>query len=524
MPRLPISTKTPMNNELVIDEFAGGGGASTGIALALGRSVDIAINHDGEALALHRVNHPTTKHYCEDVWAVDPCEATHGRPVGLMWASPDCCHHSRAKGGKPLDNNIRGLAWVIIKWAQLVKPRVIMMENVPEWIEWGPLLPNNRPDLARKGETRKEFVEQLEAKGYEVDWRELRGCDYGSPTIRKRLFLIARCDGAPIVWPEPTHGKTGSPDVLSGKLKPWRQAWEHINFTLPTTSIFEKKYAEASMERVAKGLIKYVIEAEHPFIIPQGEGLMSAFLTEHANASHQRNFSVEEPLRTQCAQVKGGHFAQVVAFMAKHYTGVVGSSLEEPLHTITGTDHNALVSAHLVRQFGNSVGSAATDPLGTITAGGQGKTALVTSHLEKFYSTAAGADIREPLPTITSGGNHIAEVRAYLVKYYGSGGQDQDITDPLHTITSKGRIGLVTVHGEDYQIVDIRMRMLQPRELYDCQGFPHDYIIDLERNGKRLSKAAQVRLVGNSVCPQIPEALVKANVPEMCHGEWKVAV
>jgi len=467
---------------LVVDSFAGGGGASTGISLALGRSVDIAINHDAEALAIHAINHPDTRHYCEDVFAVDPVDACEGRPVALMWLSPDCKEHSKAKGGKPRDKNIRGLAWVAIKWAQLVAPRVIMLENVEEFQLWGPLLESNQPDPERKGETFREFVGQLEVLGYQVEWRELRGCDYGAPTIRKRLFLIARLDGQPIVWPEPTHGHPKSEDVLCGRLFPWIPTHHHLDFSLPTTSIFEKEYAESTMARIFKGLKKWVIEAEEPFIIYRGEEMASAFLTEHANASQQRTFDIQEPLRTQCAEVKGGHFAQVTAYLAKHYTGAVGSPVTAPLHIITTVDHNA----------------------------------LVVSHLEKFYSTASGASMCNPLPTITSGGNHIAEVRTFLCKYYGQGGQDQDIRSPLHTITTKGRFGLVEVHGVDYQIVDIRMRMLQPRELYSCQGFPDNYIIDPELNGKCLSKEAQIRMVGNSVVPQIPEALVRANCPELC--------
>jgi len=612
-----------LNEELIVDNFAGGGGASTGIELALGRAVDIAINHNQEALTLHKANHPQTLHLCEDVFVVDPREVTKGRPVGLAWFSPDCKHFSKAKGGKPKSKRIRGLAWVMVKWAATVHPRVMILENVEEFQTWGPLLADGNADPRRKGNTFRNFCGRLRNLGYELEFRELRACDYGAPTIRKRLFLIARRDGKPVVWPEPTHGKPGSEGVKSKRLKPWRTASECIDWSLPCPSIFDRDrpLVESSHRRIARGLKKFVIEAAKPFIVKYhtakrhgddrvgslddplptqttenrfglvsatlvntanskttgrgpnawpveeplrtvtasngfaviapsliraahsdespsgvkrwGKGihsleeplgtqpasnefaLIAPILTECANASHQRNFQADEPMRTQCAQVKGGHFAQVTAFLAKHYTGVVGSELNDPVHTVTATDHNAIVAANLVRQFGKSTGSGADEPIGTVTAGGSGKSALVTSHLAKLYTTNTGQPVSEPMHTITSGGNHIAEVRAFLVKYYGEGGQDQDINDPMHTIPTKDRIGLVTVEGVDYVITDIGMRMLQPHELFAAQGFPMDYVIAPEVNGKRLSKTAQVRMCGNSVCPPMAAALVRANVPEL---------
>ena len=260
-------------DEIVVDNFAGGGGASTGIKMAIGRDVDIAINHDPAAIAMHRANHPLTEHYCESVWDIDPKTATGGRPVALCWFSPDCKHFSKAKGGKPVNKNIRGLAWVALRWAATVRPRVIMLENVEEFKTWGPLK-NNYPDPEQKGRTFNCFVNALRRHGYKVDWRELRACDYGAPTVRKRFFLVARCDGKPIVWPEPTHGDPASIQVKTGLLKPWRTAAECIDWTLPCPSIFERKkpLAENTMRRIAKGLQKFVIDNPAPFIVQVKHG------------------------------------------------------------------------------------------------------------------------------------------------------------------------------------------------------------------------------------------------------------
>lgn len=506
-----------LNSELIVDNFAGGGGASTGIELALGRHVDIAINHDPEAVAMHSINHPQTDHHCESVWDVDPLAVTQGRPVGLAWFSPDCKHFSKAKGSKPRDKRIRGLAWIVHRWAALVRPRVIMLENVEEFQTWGPLLKDGKPCPARKGKTFKSFVHQLQEKGYAVEWRELRACDFGAPTIRKRLFMIARCDGRPIVWPAPTHAAPDSPAVKSGKLKPWRTAAECIDWSIPCPSIFERTrpLAEATLRRIARGIQRYVIDSASPFVVTaaHGEGKPGAakrwgtgvrtadlplptitasggyavaapFLTEHANGSAQRNFAADQPLRTQCAEVKGGHFAVACANLIKHYGGNYdgsGISVTDPLHTVTTTDHHALTTSNLVKLRGTS--------------------------------TAQATDA--PAPTITAGGTHIGEVRVFLVKYYGEGGQDSSLHDPMHTVPTKDRMGLVTVHGETYAIADIGMRMLEPPELYAANGFPSSYIIAPVINGKRLPKHAQVRMCGNSVCPPLAQALVSANVPEM---------
>ncbi len=469
-------------HELVVDNFAGGGGASTGIEAALRRPVDVAINHDADAIRMHEVNHPHTRHYCESVWDVDPVEATQGRPVGLAWFSPDCTHFSKARGKVPVKKEIRGLAWVALRWAATVRPRVIMLENVEEFTSWGPLLTdaegNAYPCPKRKGQTFRAFVGALEGKGYQVEWRELRASDYGAPTIRKRFFLIARCDGMPIVWPGATHGQG---------LAPYRSAAECIDFSLPCPSIFLTKeegravgvrrpLADKTLARIATGTMRYVVNHPDPFIVPGG--IIAPFITEHANASHQRNFSAADPLRTICAGVKGGHFALVAAFLAKHYTGVVGADVRAPMPTVTGRDHNA----------------------------------LVTSHLVKLRNNGIGQDLRAPLDTITAGGQHFGEVRAFLLKFYSSGGQWQDLREPMHTIPANDRMGLVMVHGEPYAIADIGMRMLTPRELFKAQGFPADYIIDRDITGRTFTKEAQVARCGNSVSPKMAEALVRANM------------
>jgi len=514
-----------LHRELIVDNFAGGGGASTGIEMALGRSPDIAINHDPEALALHKANHPQTAHYPEDVFAINPLEVTYGRPVGLAWFSPDCKHHSKAKGGKPRNKKIRGLAWVAVKWAAIAQPRVIILENVEEFQDWGPLLLNHMPDPKKKGRFFRGFVTRLRGLGYQVECKLLRACDYGAPTIRRRLFLIARRDGRPIVWPSPTHGDPKKPATRRARLKPWKTAAECIDFSLPCHSIFltkeegravgvKRPLAEKTMARIAKGTWKFVIEAKEPFIVTcnhggdhfRGQGLtrpfntilgahdahglivpqLAPFLTEHANGSGQRVMPADEPLRTQCAEVKGGHFALVTAFLAKHYSGVIGTPIDRPASTVTSVDHHSLVTSHLMRLKG---------------------------------TCRHGQDLREPLRNIEASGNHYAEVRAFLMKYYGCG-DGAPLDEPMHTVTALDRLALVTITGVDYAIVDIGMRMLEPQELYNAQGFPKSYQINIDITdkfgvSKRLSKKAQVRMCGNSVCPPLAALLVGLNVPEM---------
>lgn len=531
-------------SELTVDNFAGGGGASTGIEAGLGRPVDIAINHDPIAVAMHEVNHPHTLHLCESVWDVDPRQACAGRPVGLAWFSPDCKHFSKAKGGKPVEKKIRGLAWVVMKWVGTVRPRVIMLENVEEFVTWGPLVTNENGDCypcpKNKGRTFNSLVNALRRHGYQVEWKELRACDYGAPTIRKRLFLVARCDGAPIVWPAATHAAPQSPQVKSRELKPWRTAAECIDWSIPCPSIFERKrpLVDATLRRIAKGIMRYVVENPEPFIVSyygekkndkgRGQSLHLPLKTQttenrfalvsptligidHRGSGDSCTWKAQTPLTTVTTEAR---HAVVSAFLAKHYTGVVGSTVEDPLGTVTTIDHHSLVTAHMVRQFGRSVGSSMTAPVGTITAGGGGKTMLATSHLVKLRGTCQdGQPVTEPAPTITAGGLHLGEVRAFLMKYYGTD-QDPALGDPLHTITTKDRFGLVTVRGVEYQIIDIGMRMLSPRELYRAQGFPDNYIIDRTASGQAITKTDQVAKCGNSVCPPLAEALVKANLAE----------
>lgn len=473
-----------INGELIVDNFAGGGGASTGIELATGYSVDIAINHDPEAIRMHQTNHPNSKHYCEDVWQVNPVEVCNGHLVGLAWFSPDCKHFSKAKGGKPKDKNIRGLAWVACRWAGLVRPRVIMLENVEEFRTWGPLNRGHYPIKSKQGKTFEKFVKQLTDLGYEIQFKELVAANYGAPTMRKRFFMIARCDGKPIVWPEPTHAPADSVEVNTGLLKPYTGAYTQLDFSLPCPSIFDtaeeikEKYgiravrplAPKTMDRIARGIKKFVLENPEPFIIQCNHG------------GERRPNDIREPMPT---------------ITGKHGYGIVASTLIQ-YHS---------ESAGEVR------GQKIQNPIMTVDS--SNRYGLVASFLSKFYKSGIGQDEREPLHTITTSAGHFGEVRAFLIKYYGTG-TGQDMKKPLDTVTSRDRFGLVTIAGVDYQIVDIGLRMLEPRELYGCQGFPDDYIIDHDYKGKTYPRSEQVRRCGNAVCPPIPAAMVRANLPELC--------
>jgi len=518
---------------LIVDLFAGGGGASEGIRLALGRDPDIAVNHDPEAIAMHRANHPGTRHYVCDIHDVDPIEACGGHPVDLLWASPDCTHHSKAKGGKPRDRKIRFLAWAVVRWARDVRPRVICLENVEEFRQWGPLDPEGQPIRAMRGTIFDAFVRQMRGLGYSVQYRELRACDYGAPTTRNRFFLVARCDGLPIVWPEPTHGP--------GRI-PYRTAAECIDWSIPCPSIFERDrpLAEATCRRIAKGLVRYVLESPQPFIVGlnhtaragyydcfRGQGtdeplqtitaapgfaLVAPHITKFHNGAVGQE--VETPLCTITAggrdPVHPGGCAPIGLVAA--FLGVVGSGAEAPIGTVTAVDHHSLVTAHLARQFGESVGSPLDAPIGVVMPGGAGKTQLATSHLVKLKGSNIGQPVTDPLQTITGQGLHFGEVRAFLVKYYGESNGSR-LSDPLDTITSRDRFGLVTVSiaGETYALADIGLRMLSPRELFRAQGFGEGYVIAPMVGGKRLTKTAQVRMAGNSVCPPVAAALVAAN-------------
>ena len=513
-----------INGELIVDNFAGGGGASTGIELATGYSVDIAINHDPEAIKMHKANHPNTKHYCENVWAVDPVKACDGHPVGLAWFSPDCKHFSKAKGGKPKDKNIRGLAWVALRWAGLIRPRVIMLENVEEFKTWGPLNRRHHPIKAKQGKTFEKFAQQLTDMGYVVEFKELIAADYGAPTMRKRFFMIARCDGKPIVWPKPTHAPADSEEVKKGLLKPYVGAYTQLDFSLPCPSIFDtseeikEKYgiravrplAQKTMDRIARGLKKFVLDNPEPFIIQCNHG------------GERRPNDIREPMPTITGKHGYGIVEPTLApIIDKAYGGNYqgsGSNVKEPIDTITTVDHNRLVVPTLIQYHSETAqgevrGQKIKDPI--MTVDGSNRYGLVASFLSKFYKSGTGQDLREPLHTITTSPGHFGEVRAFLIKYYGQG-VGQDIKEPLDTVTSRDRFGLVTIKGVDYRIVDIGLRMLEPRELYGCQGFPDDYIIDHDYTGKTYPRSEQVRRCGNAVCPPIPAALVRANLPELC--------
>lgn len=545
-----------IDGKLIVDNFAGGGGASTGIEMATGISVDIAIDHDPEAIKMHKANHPSTKHYCENVWAVDPVEACNGHPVALAWFSPDCKHFSKAKGGKPKDKNIRGLAWVALRWAGLVRPDVIMLENVEEFKTWGPLNRSHRPIKAKQGVAFRKFVSQLEDLGYVVEHRELVAADYGAPTMRKRFFLIARCDGKPIVWPEPTHGPADSEAVKAGLLEPYVGAYTQLDFSLPCPSIFDtseeikEKYgiravrplAPKTMERIARGLKKFVLENPEPFIIQcnhggerrsqdirepmptitgkHGYGVVEPYLVQigQTGFTADRSKDVREPLTTIVS--KNEHCLispTLIQYHSETTKGEVrGQKLDEPIMTVDGSNRYGLVTSFIQKYYGGNYqgnGSDIKEPLHTITT--LERNAICAATLIQMNNNCDGRDITDHIPTITAGDGHFGEVRAFLIKYYGQG-VGQNVDEPLDTITSRDRFGLVTIAGVDYQIVDIGLRMLEPKELYGCQGFPDDYIIDHDYAGKTYPRSEQVRRCGNAVCPPIPAALVRANLPELC--------
>ncbi|MGZ0586933.1 DNA cytosine methyltransferase [Citrobacter freundii] len=636
--------------EIIVDNFAGGGGASTGIEMAIGRSVDIAINHDENAVAMHTTNHPDTLHYCESVYEVRPKVATAGRPVALAWFSPDCRHFSKAKGAKPVEKAIRGLAWVVLRWGLDVEPRVMKLENVEEFKTWGPLLREmpfishadrfldefigppepveQRPDPARIGETFNAFVAMLttgisashpalaecceflnisldsedaarlvKGLGYVVEYRELRACDYGAPTIRKRFFMVMRRDGKPIVWPEPTHGDPKSPAVQAGRLAPWRTAAECIDWSIPAPSIFDRKktLAENTLKRIARGIQRFVIDSASPFIVKCNH------TTTKGKYDCFRGQALNEPLQTI---TKTHGYAIAVPHLTKFRTGATGQPVTEPLPTVTagtskrpgGNGHalgvvEAALAPFIGRQFGASIGHRADEPSATITAGGGGKSQLVTPTLIQMgYGERPGQEPRvlrldNPPGTVTAGGNKFATVSAFLAKHYGGNytgpgvsmdepahsvttvdhhavvashlvklrgtcRDGQPTSDPMPTVTAGGLHvgevkttlavdeydeyraqqtleflreycgedcdGLVTVDGITYRIVDIGMRMLQPHELYRAQGFPEWYIIDQDYRGKKYAKDKQVARCGNAVPPPFAEALVRANLPELC--------
>lgn len=651
---------------LIVDSFAGGGGASTGIEMALGRSPDIAINHNADALALHAANHPDTLHLSENIFKVDPLDHVAGKHVGLAWFSPDCKHFSKAKGGKPVERNIRDLAWVIVLWAQRAKPDVIIMENVEEWKEWGPLVETERglmPCPDSRGQTFQKWCKAMKAAGYKLQHRELRACDYGAPTIRKRLFVVARRDGQPIVWPEPTHGAPTDRAVISGKKQPWRTAAEIIDWSLACPSIFDSsseimdKYglrsirplADATMARVARGTKRYVLDAVRPFLVQTGYGerkgqdprcldgdaplgTVVAGGIKHAVISPSvtrfnsgaTGSAMDEPVSTITANsyikkpggaaplgmitphlmtmrnsgkpfngadepthtiTAGGAGLSVVAPVLTYaQQGGANRSVEDPHHTITASkkDQNAVIIPTLVGcggRAGQSRPRGGDEPMATVTAkadvctaavfvaqnnylepGHDARTPVSTivargstqSPVSAFIARQFGASIGhgadEPSATVTAGVNKSALVAPFMQAYYGTGDGGEE-NQPCRTITTKDRHGHVeasisappftpdqhararevadfmrsygfwderefvtlTIGEAEFVIVDIGMRMLTPRELYSAQGFPDDYKIDADANGRPFPKNVQVSCVGNSVAPPVAAALVAAN-------------
>ncbi|BCX51626.1 hypothetical protein CTYAZ2_12080 [Comamonas testosteroni] len=581
-----------LSAKLAIDLFAGGGGASTGMEQAIGRHVDIAINHDPDAIGMHEINHPQTRHYRADVWEICPRQVTGGQAVGLLHASPDCTHHSQALGGQPRSREIRSLAWVVHRWAGIARPDVITLENVEQMLQWSPLIAKRCPDTGRvitldkikdaKGKTTyrvadpgervprhnqflvpdkkrlghnwNHFVQGLRDMGYQVQWRVICNADLGCHSTRTRLYLVARRDGLPIVWPEKTHAKKPV-----GALKPHAPAADCIDWSIPGTSIFGRKkdLAEATMRRIAHGMQKYVIGSKDPFIAPAAAN--AAFITKFNTGSI--GVDLREPVPTVTAggnPVRPGTGTTIGLIAASLVQMGYGEregqepralDLRQALGTVVaGGNKFATASAYLV-QAGHGEGTGATKrrshgtndirgPIGTITASGGGQS-LATAFMVQAnggFNTTPARDLREGMSTVTTSGSqqqlitakleqqslspeHEAgalRCAAFLMRYHGSGGQWADLREPMTTVTTHDRLALVTVwlKGEPWVIVDITLRMLVPRELYNAQDFPPNYIIDRTAAGKPLTKTAQVRMAGNSVSPLPMRLIVAANYSE----------
>lgn len=573
--------QTSLFDYLIVDNFAGGGGASCGIELATGRPVNIAINHDPDAIAMHKANHPYTEHYQESVWDINPKEICKGQQVGLAWFSPDCKHFSKAKGGKPVDKNIRGLAWIVLKWAGTVRPRVIILENVEEFQTWGPVR-KGKPVKSKQGETFERWKSQLKALGYTIEHRELKACDYGAPTIRKRFFLIARCDGKPIVFPEPTHGPANSEDVKNGKLKPYRTAADCIDFTLPCQSIFNRKkpLAVNTQRRIARGLDKFVIKESKPFIVHIGNGerkgqlprvqdidkpvttIVSSckqyfcmpYLTKFQQLSQGQNIKlpfdtvmpgatrfgliapalIQYHSETAKAEVRGQsldnpimtvdsspRYGMFVPFLSKYYGGVIGDKISNPVPTVTSIDHNALSMPFLTQYYsGADHANTVCNPLQTITV--QPRHYLCNAYLTILRNNMYCRSVNEPLNTITTSGAHFAYTKVYVKKYkHGCNLYNwSKVRELLNTYTdwdlADDEILIFNINGVEQFIYDIGLRMLQPKELYKAQGFPDDYIIETDCNGKAYPKSKQVARCGNAVPPPFAKTLVMANCPWLC--------
>lgn len=528
-------------DEIIVDSFAGGGGASTGMELATGKTVEIAIDHDLDAILMHKTNHPHTRHFQASVWDIDPREVCHGRPVGLAWFSPDCRHFSKAKGGKPVDKNIRGLAWITLRWAGTVRPRVIILENVGEFQTWGPVR-RGRPIKSKSDQTFMRFIAQLRDLGYEAEWRELVAADFGAPTTRKRFFLVARCDGRPIVWPAPIHAPRNSEEVRSGKLLPWVSAAEIIDWSLPCPSIFDtraqirEKYgvtavrplADKTMRRAIRGVDQFTIKSGEPFLL----------MVNHGGDRGDRTVPATAPLHTITARHGTGIADPVLAPVnAANRYGLTGASLmkyygnddhgqgaKEPLHTITAKDREGVLAANLAKFYGGVVGASVTGPTPTITA--IEHNAITVAHMMEMYGTSAGRGVNAPAGTVTASGTHHAIIATSVVPA-------GDSVDLGHWPEARGLLNkycgydlkgdellLLQINGIWWFIRDIGLRMLTPRELYAANGFPPDYIIDHDCQGNVYGKTKQVARCGNAVPPPFATALVRANLPEWCEKRY----
>lgn len=532
-------------NDLIIDCFAGRGGASVGIEMALGRPVDIAVNHDPQAIKIHKVNHPDTLHLTEDIFKVDLQKYVRGRHVALMWASPDCTSHSKAKGGQPRKKGLRILPWAVYKHAKKILPDVIIMENVEEIQQWGPLDDNGYPIPERKGEDYRKFVKSMESLGYAFDSRELIAADYGAPTTRKRWYAVLRRDGLPIVWPEPTHGKNGE-----NGLKPWEPIYKHLDLDDWGKSIFGRKkpLAKNTMNRIARGMEKFVFNNPEPFIVQVNHG-----------GDNFRGQNINEPMPTITAKHGFGVVTPyIVPIGYGEHSGQNPriNDIKEPIGTIvaSGTKHYLcsplLIQYHSETTKSGVRGQAVTEPIQTIDT--SNRYGLVVSYMTKFYKSGCGQSLLEPIHTITTSPGHFGIVSVYtlpidellagldnsikeqnevneaiqkctwvsqfIMEYYGCG-TGQSLFEPLHTVVTKDRFALVTVLGNEYVIMDIFLRMLKPEELKRGQGFPADYIIDRDIEGKPYPVKDQVAGIGNSVVPIMAQKLVEANCGYLKVGE-----
>lgn len=535
--------------EIIVDLFAGGGGASTGIEIASGRVVAAAINHDEAAVLLHKTNHPFTEHYRSNVWEVDPLEVCNGRPVGLLWASPDCKHFSKAKGRALRDRHIRALAWVVLRWAAEVRPRVIMLENVEEFTTWGPVR-KGKPVKKKAGTTFRKWKWQLQGLGYQVEHRELVAADYGAPTSRKRFVLCARCDGRPIIWPERTHAPAGSPEVLSGKCKPWRSAAEILDFSRACPSIFDTKaeikakyglkaqrpLADNTMRRIICGTDKFTIKSAQPYAVE----------CNHSGPGHTAD--LREPCKTITAKHTGGIAAVNLTAIGHTGGGDRTREITDPVHTIVSKNEVCVTAAYLMQYHDETGGKARVngveDPLATVDAAN--RHGLCSVQLTEFYGNGRPLEVESPLRTVTARDREALTV-CHLDKYYGGGytGVGNSPREPLTTVIryepgkdlghwpkirallhrfcgyelADDELILLNIAGVWYYISDIGLRMLTPRELYAAMGFPADYIIDRDYLGNEYPKDQQIAKCGNSVPPPLAEAMVRANLPEWCGGK-----